>query len=125
MAAKLLINQPREVSPTLERHAGHSVPLLKPMNRESQVRFIAILLFLLTVAAVVFAGFNLKQENDFQVATDGVWWVERTGRLVAERVDPNGPGAKAGIKAGDQLTAVNGQEVKGMAGLQRQIDRTG
>ncbi len=35
------------------------------MNRESQVRFIAVLLFLLTVAAVVFAGFNVDAERRF------------------------------------------------------------
>ena len=34
------------------------------MNRESQARFVAVLLFLLTVAAVVFAGFNFAKERD-------------------------------------------------------------
>jgi two-component system, NtrC family, sensor kinase len=65
------------------------------MNRESQVRFVAVLLFLLTVAAVVFAGFNFDAEWRFAVPDDGVWWVEHGGRLTADRVDPSGPGAKA------------------------------
>jgi PAS domain S-box-containing protein len=51
--------------------------------------------------------------------------VEDGGRLTADAVDPNGPGAKAGIKPGDQLIAVNGREVKDMAGLERQIYGTG
>jgi PAS domain S-box-containing protein len=95
------------------------------MNRESQARFVAVLLFLLTVAAVVFAGFNLVKERDSAVPDDGVWWVEHNGRLIADRVDPIGPGAKAGIKTDDQLISVNGQEIKGTPGLVRQLYRTG
>jgi PAS domain S-box-containing protein len=95
------------------------------MNRESQARFVAVLLFLLTVAAVVFAGFNFQKERDSAVPDDGVWWVEHNGRLVADRVDPAGPGAKAGIKAGDQLFSINGQEIKSTPGLVRQLYNTG
>ncbi|HTU41282.1 MAG TPA: ATP-binding protein [Candidatus Aquilonibacter sp.] len=95
------------------------------MNRESQVRFVAVLLFVLTVAAVVFAGFNLNSEWKFQVPEDGVWWVEQGGYLTADRVQASGPGAKAGIKPGDQLVSVNGQDVRSMSGLERQLYRTG
>ncbi|HSY93898.1 MAG TPA: ATP-binding protein [Candidatus Binatus sp.] len=96
------------------------------MNRESQARFVAVLLFLLTVAAVVFAGFNLQKERESALQPyDGVWWVEHDGRLVADRVDPDQPGAKAGIKADDQLIAVNGQDVKKTSDLERQLYRTG
>jgi PAS domain S-box-containing protein len=95
------------------------------MNRESQARFVAVLLFLLTVAAVVFAGFNFQTEQNSSAPDDGVWWVEHSGHLVADRVDPSGPGAKAGIKAGDELVSVNGQEIKGTPGLVRQLYHTG
>src|ERR1700722_19690434 len=95
------------------------------MNRESQARFVAILLFLLTVAAVVFAGFNLEKERESAVPDDGVWWVEHNGRLVADRVDPAGPGAKAGIKSDDQFFPVNGQEIKNAPGLVRHLYNTG
>ena len=98
---------------------------LKTMNRESQLRFVAVVLFLLTVAAVVFAGFNFQTERLFAVPDDGVWWIEHDGRMVADRVEPDGPGAKAGIKTGDQLVSVNGQEIKGTPGLVRQLYRTG
>jgi two-component system NtrC family sensor kinase len=124
MAAKLLIEvealaevNPRLTSPPV------GVPLT--MNREGQVRSVAVLLFLLTVAAVVFAGFNLDAELKFAVPDDGVWWIEHSGRLTADRVDPSGPGAKSGIKAGDQLVSINGQEVQNMSGLERQLYRTG
>jgi len=125
VAAKLLIEDRWDVSSTPASPAGASGPVLKPMNRESQARFVAVLLFLLTVAAVMFAGFNFQKERDSAVPDDGVWWVERAGDLVADRVDPSGPGAKAGIKAGDQVIAVNGQEIKSTPGLVRQLYRTG
>ncbi len=97
----------------------------KAMNRESQVRSVAVLLFLLTVAAVVFAGFNFNAEWKFMVPNDGVWWVEHDGKLTADRVEPSGPGAKGGIKPGDQLISINGQDVKNMSGLERQLYRNG
>jgi PAS domain S-box-containing protein len=95
------------------------------MNRESQVRFVAVLLFLLTVAAVVFAGFNFDSELKASVPDDGVWWIEHGGRLIADRVDPAGPGGKSGIKPGDQLVSINGQEIQNISGLERQLYRNG
>jgi two-component system, NtrC family, sensor kinase len=95
------------------------------MNRESQARFVAVLLFLMTVAAVVFAGFNFEKERQFAVPDDGVVWIENDGHLMAQGIDARGPGAKAGIKAGDMLVAVNGREIKDLPGLERQIFRNG
>src|ERR1700691_4551851 len=125
MAAKLLIDDRREVIATPVQPLRGSGPPPKSMNRESQVRFVAVLLFLLTVAAVVFAGFNFQSELRSAVPDDGVWWVEQGGRLTADRVDPNGPGARSGIKPGDQLISVNGQEVQNTSGLERQLYRNG
>ena len=123
MAAKLLVNDRRKLS-VAPRPTG-SGPAPKPMNRESQARFVAILLFLLTVAAVVFAGFNFDRERQSAVPDDGIWWVERNGHLVADTVDPKGRGAEAGIKPGDELLAVNGQPVTNTPGLVRQLYATG
>jgi len=127
MAANLLIeaqSSADEVSAPLPMRRSSGSPA-KAMNRESQVRFVAVLLFLLTVAAVVFAGFNLNAEWKFLVPDDGVWWVEHAGRLTADRVESSGPGAKSGIKPGDQLVSINGQEVQNMSGLERQLYRNG
>src|SRR5579863_9041741 len=125
VAAKLLIEEQRGVGTTPIQPPQGSAPLPQPMNRESQVRFLAVLLSLLTIAAVVFASFNFQKERESTAPDDGVTWVEQNGRLLADRVEPNGPGIKAGIKAGDQLLSVNGQEVKNLPGLERQIYRTG
>jgi two-component system, NtrC family, sensor kinase len=97
----------------------------KSMNRESQVRFVAVLLFLLTVAAVVFAGFNFNSELKSAVPDDGVWWIENRGRLTADRLDPNGPAARGGIKPGDQLVSIDGTEIQTLSGLERQMYRNG
>ncbi|HVI10829.1 MAG TPA: ATP-binding protein [Candidatus Binatia bacterium] len=95
------------------------------MNRENLVRSVAVVLFLLTVAAVVFAGFNFNAEWKFTVPDDGVWWVEHDGHLFADRVTAGGPGAKGGIKSGDQLVSLNDQPVQNISGLERQLYHTG
>ena len=130
MAAKLLIHPRRDgLRPDAPANPvsglkGPGSPT-KSMNRESQVRFVAVLLFLLTVAAVVFAGFNFDSELKASVPDDGVWWIEHGGRLIADRVDPAGPGGKSGIKPGDQLVSINGQEIQNISGLERQLYRNG
>lgn len=112
-------NQNRELLPLR--------PALPPqsMNKDFQIRFTAILLSLLTVAAIVYATYNFQVERLYQVPTDGAWWVEENGRLVAERVDPDGPALRADVKVGDQLTAVDEHKVSSVAELMRQLYRVG
>ena len=98
---------------------------VRRMNRDFQIRFTAILLALLTAAAVVYAGYNLQTERQFQVPEDGVWWVEHHGRLTADRVEAVGPGTRAGIKVGDQLTAIGQHPVNNTAARTRELYRVG
>jgi two-component system NtrC family sensor kinase len=98
---------------------------VRRMNRDFQIRFTAILLALLTTAAVIYAGYNLSAERQFQVPDDGVWWVEHQGKLTADRVDGGGPGTRAGIKVGDQLTAIDQHEVNSTAARTHQLYRVG
>ncbi len=118
VAAKML-NSPR--GSVLSRSASP----LRPMNRDFQLRFTAGLLILLTTAAVVLACINFQKEPEFQIPYDGVSWMEHNGSLFADSVESSGPGARAGIKAGDQLVAVNEHEVKAAPGLIRQLYRVG
>ena len=112
--------------PKERRRSGQAaVPFLQPMNREFQARFTAILLGLLTVAAIVFAGYNYKVERQFPVPDDGVWWLERDGRLVANRLDPTGAAASAGIRNGDAIVSINGRKVENSASLSRQLYYSG
>jgi two-component system NtrC family sensor kinase len=97
----------------------------RSMNRDFQIRFVAILLALLTAAAFVYACFNLQAERQFQVPYDGVWWVEHQGRLIADRIDAVGPGTRAGIKVGDQLTAIDQRPTSTAATRSRELYHVG
>src|SRR6202167_954890 len=104
MVVKLLtFNEPRKL--------GQGGLPSQPMNREFEARFTAILLTLLTVAAVLFAGFNYRIEHQSAVPDDGAWWTESNGRMVAERLEPSGPAERAGIRRGDEVLSVNGRSV--------------
>ncbi len=97
----------------------------QPMTKDFQVRFLAVLLAIVTTAAAVFAWINFQKERQFEKPYDGIWWVEHDGHLLAKRVDPDGPGARGGIRVGDVVTAVNDNEIKNVGSLTRQLYRTG
>ena len=99
------------------------------MRKDSIVRFTTVILALLTATAVVFAYINWQKESQVVVSTDGVWWKEQAGFLVAKGVAPNGPGEKAGIKVGDRLLRINNrpkdQTIKSNAEKEVYLDRSG
>ncbi len=97
----------------------------RPMDKNLQNRFTAVALALLTAAAMVYAGINFQKEREAEVPYDGVWWIEHNGHLVADHVETNGPGDKAGIKANDQLVAINQRPVPDDAARMRALYRTG
>jgi two-component system, NtrC family, sensor kinase len=95
------------------------------MNREFQARFTVIVIGLFTFAAVVFAGFNYRLEHQSAIPDDGVWWLEKSGMVVADRLDPNGPAALAGVRNGDTLVSINNHPVSSSAGIERQLYYSG
>lgn len=95
------------------------------MTKETQVRFAAIIFGLLTVTAVIFAWINFQKERQFSTPTDGVWWVESHGQMLARRVTQLGPGDQGGIKSGDILLAAGGATVRNNADIMRQMYRSG
>jgi two-component system NtrC family sensor kinase len=97
----------------------------QPMTKDFQVRFLALLLAIVTAAAGVFAWINFQKERQFEKPYDGVWWVEHDGNLLAQRVDADGPGARGGIRVGDIVTSVNDADIKNVGSLTRQLYRTG
>src|SRR4051812_43507669 len=96
------------------------------MITQLQGRLATVFLGLLTVAVVVCAGYNLKQERQFSTPPDdGVWWIESGPTLIAERVNPQGPGELSGIKKGDRLLEVNEQPITTSASLEKQLYKKG
>ncbi|HEV7553100.1 MAG TPA: PDZ domain-containing protein, partial [Candidatus Angelobacter sp.] len=99
------------------------------MRKDSLVRFSAIALALLTATTVVFAVINWQKESQYTTPTDGVWWREQSGLLLAKGVIPSGPGEKAGIKVGDRLLRVNGlpkdQTIKNIVEFEKHLYRSG
>jgi two-component system, NtrC family, sensor kinase len=116
---KLLISKWRRVS---NRTALKPFP---PMNREFEPRFTAILLTLLTVAAVLFAGFNYKIDHQYAIPDDGAWWMERNGHLVADRLESNGPAERAGIRRGDEIVSINSRPVDTAAAITHRLYDSG
>src|ERR1700744_2563792 len=100
------------------------------MPKSYQIRLTAVLLALLTIGACVLAGLNFTAENNFDQPTDGAWWVESpsaTGQagLEARRVPADSPAARAGIKQGDILVAIDDHSTPRLAPLMREIYHVG
>jgi PAS domain S-box-containing protein len=112
------------LGPALRSNAARGA-VRSPMTKETQVRFAAVVFTLLTVTAVIFAWINFQKEHEFSTPTDGVWWMESHGKLMAQRVDPLGPGDRGGIKAGDTLVSVGGNGVQNNVDVARQMYRSG
>src|SRR6202789_270220 len=72
------------------------------------MRLGAVVLALLTVAAVVFAVLNFQQRSSFVLPDDGVPWVCTTSGVTAWHIVKDSPAAKAGIKQGDIVDTVRG-----------------
>src|SRR5580698_2302522 len=100
------------------------------MPKSYQIRLTAVVLALLTVGACVLAGFNFSAENSFDQPTDGAWWVESASAagqagLEARRIPADSPAARAGIKTGDILVAINDHPTPRLAPLMREIYHVG
>jgi two-component system NtrC family sensor kinase len=91
----------------------------------SQTRLLAVLLATFTLAAFGLAIANLVQESSFDPATDGARWTETDGGLRAYIVPADTPAARAGIKSGDILTAINDVPTLRLASAEREITLSG
>ncbi len=110
---------------THDKAATFYSPDLTRMPKPLQIRVIVVLLAVFTITAAVLASLNFVKDSQYQAPTDGIWWVETHGGLEAQRVPPNSPGERAGIKPGDLLMTASDQPTPRLAGLVRQWFRTG
>jgi PAS domain S-box-containing protein len=81
------------------------------MNDNMRMRLGAVLLALLTLAAVIFAVLNFQQRSRFILPGDGVTWMDSPQGVVAWHVLADSPAAKAGIKQGDVVESVRGMTI--------------
>ena len=89
------------------------------------MRFAAVALAILTVAAVIFGALNFDQRRKYASPDDGVTWRDTLQGVQSLAVDLAGPGQRAGIKPGDYVGAVNGVEVHRVTQVTRQLFRAG
>ncbi len=127
MASKVApeLHGPGEPSSGSNETGARGRPPDRPMTKEFRIRFSAVVLALVTVTAAVFAWINYTKEAQYPQPYDGVWFLENDRSLVAQRVDADGPGARAGVKPGDVLQAVNDHAITKDSDLTRQIYATG
>jgi len=95
------------------------------MNDSLRMRLGAVILALLTVAAVVFAVLNLQQSTRFIVPDDGVTWMDSAQGVLAWHVVADSPAARAGIRPGDYLESVRGIAIRRSTDVARVLWRTG
>ena len=81
------------------------------MNDQLRTRLGAVILALVTLAAVIFAVLNFEQRSRFVSPSDGATWIDSERGVVALHVVPGGPAERGGIREGDRVESVNGRPI--------------
>ncbi|AFL88254.1 PAS domain S-box [Terriglobus roseus DSM 18391] len=95
------------------------------MGKALQTRVTAVVLAIVTLLVCALGIANFLQESSYEAPTDGVWWIEGTGGLLAERVPANSPAHRAGVREGDLLVTANKRNTLAAPALQREMGHTG
>jgi two-component system, NtrC family, sensor kinase len=95
------------------------------MKQSLRVSLGAVVLALATLAAIVFAWLNFVQRSQFETPDDGVAWLDTSHGVQAWRVAPNSPAARAGVREGDTLLAINGSPVLSQIQVTKRLWRAG
>jgi two-component system, NtrC family, sensor kinase len=84
--------------------------------KELKQQLVSALLVIITVAAVVAAGVNFREQSRYHLPSDGITWIDQPSgdnvKVVALRVQPGSPGAKAGLHARDVLVSIEGIKIQ-------------
>jgi two-component system, NtrC family, sensor kinase len=90
--------------------------MTKPSLKNTCVILVGFALATLGVA-------NIQRKATSAVLEDGVFWRDSAGGVLAGRVAPGGPAWRAGIRPGDVLLAVDGQEVATADEVEASLDQ--
>ena len=97
----------------------------RPRYDSLRVRLGAAVLALATVTAVIYGIINFQQRVIFSVPDDGVTWLETPRGVEAWYAGPGSPAVKAGIRTGDHILAINGQEMHSAIDVTKRLWRLG
>ena len=89
------------------------------------MRLGAVVLAVLTLAAVIFATLNYQQRTRYILPDDGVTWMDTAQGVVAWHVVADSPAARAGIKQGDYVHSVRGVSIHRATDVTRVLFRVG
>jgi two-component system NtrC family sensor kinase len=95
------------------------------MKQNLRVSLGAVVLALATLAAVIFAWINFRQRENYEIPDDGVAWLDTSHGAQAWKLAPNSPAARAGIRPGDLLVAINGARVDTQVQVTKRLWRSG
>ena len=73
---------------------------------------------LVGLALAALGAYNIVLKATWTQVDDGVFWRQAPQGLVASRIAPGGPAARAGVLEGDILLAVDGEEALSPARLE-------
>lgn len=81
------------------------------MSRVPSFRLIATVV--LSLGMIILGGINVRQKRVWVAPVDGVQWVaDADGGIRARVVEPDGPGARAGLEPGDALISIAGTPIE-------------
>jgi len=97
------------------------------MDTSLQMRLGAVILALLTLAAVIFSVLNFQQRSRFIQPDDGITWVDapQGQGVTALHVVPGSAGDRAGIRRGDYLDSIREVAVQRATDVTRVLWRAG
>ena len=95
------------------------------MNESLRMKFGAVLLALLTVAAVIYGAINFQQRSSYISPDDGVTWQDTALGVQAWKVAPGSPGAAAGIQPGDRLASIDDYTIGRVTQVTQRLYRMG
>jgi two-component system, NtrC family, sensor kinase len=95
------------------------------MKQNLRVSLGAVVLALATLAAMIFAWLNFVQRAEFETPDDGVVWLDTPQGVQAQQVAQNSPAARAGVRIGDHVLAINGSPVTRQVQVTKRLWRAG